>query len=183
MSSDHVNNRSSIHWIRTSVSDIIWVLLIIRHFVSHQISVPLLRFLCSNFNFWYIIHQHRLSDFAYFFISSAFSQSGEVDPDDSVSQVWHRLHDIDDEDIYDDGDRELTFSVSVLQTKTNDKFSMMISFKKVRILSVSEFIIINQDNVVEVIRLLIVYFFYDDILIFRNHTWNFNEDLNSLTDH
>jgi hypothetical protein len=102
-------------------------------------------------------------------MSSALSQSGEVDPDDSVSQVRHNLHNIYDEDIYSDGDRELTSSVSTLQTKTNDKPSTTISSKKVRIPSVSELTIVNQDNVVEVARLLIVCFFYDDILIFRNH--------------
>jgi|SRR5947207_1802917 len=103
-------------------------------------------------------------------MSSTLSQSSEVDSDDSISQVRHNLHDIDDKDIYSDEDRELTSSVSTLWTKINDKLSTTISSKKVRILSISELIIINQDNVIEVTHLLIIYFFYDDILIFRNHT-------------
>src|SRR5947207_13776034 len=99
-------------------------------------------------------------------MSSTLSQSSEVDSDDSISQIRHNLHDIDDKDIYSDEDRELTSSVSTLRTKTNDKPSTTISSKKVCIPSVSELTIVNQDNVVEVARLLIVYFFYDDILIF-----------------
>ena len=98
---------------------------------------------------------------------STLSQSGEVGPDDSVSQVRHHIH---DEDIYSDGGRELTPSISVLQTKTGGKPSTTISSKKVRIPPISELTIVNQDNVVEVARLLIVYFFYGNTLIFRNHT-------------
>jgi hypothetical protein len=113
-------------------------------------------------------------------MSSILSQSGEVGPDDSVSQIRDNLYGIDDEDIYGD---ELTSSVSALPTKTNSKSSTIISSRKVRIPPVSELTIVNQDNVAEVAHSLIVYFFYDDILIFRNPTQNFNGDSNLSTDH
>jgi hypothetical protein len=97
-------------------------------------------------------------------MSSLLCQSGEVGPDDSISQARHHLHDIDDEDIYSDGGRELTFSVSALPTKISDKPSTMISSKKVCIPPVSELTIVNQDNIVEVTRSLIVCFFYGNRL-------------------